>query len=78
MRNGGRTKTVLTKIGPVEIEVPRNRDGSFELVIVPKRKRPLDGINQIVLSLGARGLTTGEIAAQHGAFSRWSTFTCNT
>ncbi len=63
MRNGTRTKTVLTEIGPVEIEVPRDRDGSFEPVIVPKRKRRLDGIDQIVLSLSARGLTTGEIAA---------------
>jgi transposase-like protein len=63
MRNGLRTKTVLTEIGPVQIEVPRDRDGSFEPVIVPKRKRRLDGIDQIVLSLTARGLTTGEIAA---------------
>lgn len=63
MRNGTRTKTVLTEIGPVEIEVPRDRDGSFEPVIVPKRRRRLDGIDQIVLSLTARGLTTGEIAA---------------
>lgn len=60
MRNGTRAKTVLTEIGPVEIEVPRDRDGSFEPVIVPKRKRRLD---EIVLSLSARGLTTGEIAA---------------
>jgi transposase-like protein len=63
MRNGTRTKTVLTEIGPVEIEVPRDRDGTLTPVIVPKRKRRLDGIDQIVLSLTARGLTTGEIAA---------------
>src|SRR6218665_1556065 len=63
MRNGTRSKTVLTEIGPVEIGVPRDREGSFEPVIVPKRKRRLDGIDQIVLSLSARGLTTGEIAA---------------
>ncbi|MDQ1215469.1 putative transposase [Microbacterium arborescens] len=63
MRNGTRVKTVLTEIGPVEIEVPRDRDGSFEPVIVPKRKRRLDGVDQIVLSLTARGLTTGEVAA---------------
>jgi putative transposase len=62
-RNGTRTKTVLTEVGPVEIEVPRDRDGSFEPVIVGKRQRRLDGIDQIVLSLTARGLTTGEIAA---------------
>ncbi|CAA9222291.1 MAG: Mobile element protein [uncultured Arthrobacter sp.] len=63
MRNGTRVKTVLTEIGPVQIEVPRDGDGSFEPVIVPKRKRRLDGIDQVVLSLSARGLTTGEIAA---------------
>jgi len=62
-RNGTRTKTVLTEIGPVQIEVPRDRDGSFEPAIVRKRQRRLDGIDQLVLSLTARGLTTGEIAA---------------
>ena len=62
-RNGTRAKTVLTEVGPVEIEVPRDRDGSFEPVIVRKRQRRLDGIDQIVLSLTARGLTTGEVAA---------------
>jgi transposase-like protein len=62
-RNGTRTKTVLTQIGPVPIEVPRDRDGSFDPQIVRKRQRRLDGIDQLVLSLTARGLTTGEIAA---------------
>ena len=62
-RNGTRTKTVFTEIGPVEIEVPRDREGSFEPQVVRKRQRRLDGIDQIVLSLTARGLTTGEIAA---------------
>ena len=62
-RNGRREKTVLTEIGPVTIEVPRDRDGSFEPVIVGKRRRRLNGIDQIVLSLTARGLTTGEICA---------------
>jgi putative transposase len=62
-RNGTRTKTVLTEVGPVEVEVPRDRDGSFDPVIVRKRQRRLDGIDQIVLSLTARGLTTGEISA---------------
>ena len=62
-RNGTRPKTVLTEIGPVEIEVPRDRDGSFTPQLVRKRQRRLDGIDQIVLSLSARGLTTGEVAA---------------
>ena len=62
-RNGTRSKTVLTEIGPVEIDVPRDRDGSFEPAIVRKRQRRLDGVDQLVLSLTARGLTTGEISA---------------
>jgi putative transposase len=62
-RNGTRAKTVLTEIGPLEIEVPRDRDGSFDPVIVGKRQRRLAGIDQVMLSLTARGLTTGEVAA---------------
>ena len=62
-RNGTRTKTVFTEIGPVQIEVPRDRDGTFEPAIVKKRQRRLSGVDQIILSLSARGLTTGEISA---------------
>lgn len=62
-RNGTRTKTVVTEIGPVQIEVPRDRDSSFEPAIVAKRQRRLTGIDEIVLSLTARGLTSGEVAA---------------
>jgi transposase-like protein len=60
---------VLTEIGPVEIEVPRDGDASFSPTIVRKRQRRLDGIDgidgidEIVLSLTDRGLTTGEVAA---------------
>lgn len=62
-RNGHRSKTVLTESGPVPIEVPRDRDASFEPQIVRKRQRRLDGIDAMVLSLSAKGLTTGEISA---------------
>jgi transposase-like protein len=62
-RNGVRSKTVLTEIGPVEIDVPRDTDASFEPQIVKKRQRRLTGVDEIVLSLTARGLTTGEISA---------------
>ena len=62
-RNGTRTKTVITAVGPVQIDVPRDRDGTFEPVIVRKRQRRLDDVDQIVLSLTARGLTTGEVSA---------------
>jgi transposase-like protein len=64
VRNGTRPKTVLTEAtGQVEIDVPRDRDGSFQPVIVKKRQRRLTGVDEIVLSLYARGLTTGEISA---------------
>lgn len=62
-RNGRRAKTVLTDIGPVQVEVPRDRDGSFEPQIVKKRQRRLSGVDEMVLSLSARGLTHGEISA---------------
>ena len=63
-RNGTRSKTVLTdSVGPVEIEVPRDRAGTFTPVIVPKRKRRLSDIDEVILSLYAKGLTTGEISS---------------
>ncbi len=55
IRNGTRSKTVLTEVGPVQIDVPRDRDGSFEPKIVKKRQRRLTGVDEIVLSLTARG-----------------------
>ena len=64
VRNGTRSKTVLTEAsGHVEIDVPRDRDGSFEPQIVRKRQRRLSGVDEMVLSLYAKGLTTGEISA---------------
>ncbi|GAA1083295.1 hypothetical protein GCM10009663_28090 [Kitasatospora arboriphila] len=62
-RNGVRAKTVLTDVGPVEIEVPRDREGSFDPQIVKKRQRRLTGVDEMVLSLSARGLTHGDISA---------------
>jgi putative transposase len=62
-RNGTRTKTVLTEVGPVPVDVPRDREGSFEPQIVRKRQRRLSGVEDMVLSLSAKGLTTGEISA---------------
>jgi putative transposase len=62
-RNGSRSKTVLTEVGEVDIDVPRDRDGSFEPQIVKKRQRRLSGVDELVISLAAKGLTTGEIAA---------------
>ena len=62
-RNGRRGKTVLTDVGPVEIVVPRDRDGSFEPKLLPKHARRLPGVEDLVISLSAKGLTTGEICA---------------
>lgn len=54
---------MLTAVGPVEITVPRDRDGSFEPKIVAKRQKRLTGVDEMVISLAAKGLTTGEISA---------------
>ncbi|WP_433304450.1 IS256 family transposase [Actinoplanes sp. CA-030573] len=62
-RNGSRGKTVLTEVGPIDIKVPRDRDGSFEPQIVKKRQRRLSGVEDMVISLSAKGLTIGEIQA---------------
>jgi transposase-like protein len=62
-RNGVRSKTVLTDVGPVEIDVPRDRESSFEPRIVAKRQKRLTGVDEMVISLSAKGLTTGEISA---------------
>jgi putative transposase len=64
VRNGARPKTVLTEgSGQVGIDVPRDRAGTFEPQIVRKRQRRLTGVDEMVLSLYAKGLTTGEISA---------------
>jgi putative transposase len=62
-RNGSYQKTVKTDVGPVELRMPRDRDGTFEPVTVPKHVRRLEGFGANVLSLYAKGLTTGEIQA---------------
>lgn len=64
VRNGTRGKTVISDAaGEVRVEVPRDREGTFEPQIVKKRQRRLADVDEIVLSLYAKGLTTGEISA---------------
>jgi putative transposase len=64
VRNGTRAKTVLSgNSGPVSIDVPRDRAGTFDPQMVKKRQRRLGEVDEIVLSLYAKGLTTGEISA---------------
>jgi hypothetical protein len=62
-RNGRRGKSALTEAGPVSIEVPRDREGSFEPRLVKKRQRRLTGLDNLVISLSAKGLTHGAIGA---------------
>ncbi|WP_431860045.1 IS256 family transposase, partial [Micrococcus terreus] len=62
-RNGKTTKSVQTLQGPVQITVPRDRNGSFEPVIVPKRARRLGKVEDMILSLYARGMTTRDIGS---------------
>ena len=62
-RNGHRAKTVLTEAGPVHVDVPRDRDASFTPKIVAKRQRRMAGVDDLVISLVAKGLTTGEVQA---------------
>src|ERR687885_1852944 len=62
-RNGRRGKTLLTEVGPVDIAVPRDRDATFAPGVVPKRSRRLGGVEDLVVSLSAKGLTHGEICA---------------
>jgi putative transposase len=63
VRNGHSPKTVRTEIGPVTVKVPRDRAGTFEPVLVPKHARRLTGFDEAVVSLYAKGMTTGDIAA---------------
>jgi len=62
-RNGRRSKTLITDIGPVPIDVPRDRDATFRPSIVAKRQRRFGGVDNLVISLTAKGLTTGEVCA---------------
>ena len=60
-RNGTTKKTVLTDVGSLELDVPRDRDGTFEPQVVPKRVRRLPGFDDKVIALYARGLSTRDI-----------------
>jgi transposase-like protein len=60
-RNGYSTKTVTTESGPVQLQVPRDRDGTFEPQLVKKGQRRLEGFDEKVLALYARGMSTRDI-----------------
>src|SRR5581483_12049290 len=61
-RNGLTSKTLITEHGPVEVELPRDRDGSFEPQIVPKHQRRFAGFDDKIISMYARGMSTREIS----------------
>src|SRR6476659_6480999 len=60
-RNGSTSKTLLTDVGAVDLEVPRDRAGSFDPKIVRKGQTRLDGFNDRIIALYARGMTTRDI-----------------
>jgi transposase-like protein len=70
-RNGAYPKTITTEIGPVQVDMPRDRNGTFEPATVPKYTRRLDGLSGNVISLYAKGLTTGDI--QNHLFEMYGT-----
>lgn len=63
-RNGYSKKTVKTELGPVQIDIPRDRKGDFEPKIVPKHQRSVNGIEDKILGLYAIGMTTRDISEQ--------------
>ncbi len=65
-RNGTSQKTLRTQDGPVTVELPRDRDASFEPRIVPKHGRSFDGFDEQILALYAGGMTTRDISAHLG------------
>jgi hypothetical protein len=60
-RNGRSPKTLQTEVGPIEVEVPRDREGSFEPQLVPKHQRRLSGFDERILALYACGMSTRPI-----------------
>jgi putative transposase len=63
-RNGRSSKTIQSKDGAMELEVPRDRNGSFEPQVVRKGQRRIDGIDDMIIALYARGLSTRGIQEQ--------------
>jgi len=63
-RNGSYTKTLTTEQGAFDIEVPRDRDGEFEPAIVPKRTTRINGLDQKILTLYAKGMSLSDIQQQ--------------
>lgn len=63
-RNGKTSKTVKTTLGEIDLEIPRDRNSSFEPVLIPKRSRKVEAVEDLIISLYARGMTVRDIEAQ--------------
>ena len=63
-RNGHGTKTIKTSLGEAQIKVPRDRDSSFNPMIVPKRKNMIDGVENVIISFYAKGMSNSDIEEQ--------------
>ncbi len=63
-RNGHSTKTIKSSLGEAQISVPRDRDSSFNPMIVKKRQNTIDGIENVIISLYAKGMTVSDIEEQ--------------
>ena len=61
-RNGSSVKTLSTEVGPVTVAVPRDRDGSFDPALVPKQARRSGGLDAVIISLYAKGMSVRDIA----------------
>ena len=62
-RNGGSDKTLLTERGPVRVTLPRDRDGSFEPILIPKHERRFRGFDERIVAMYGRGMSVREIQA---------------
>ncbi|SCB18867.1 Transposase (or an inactivated derivative) [Cupriavidus alkaliphilus] len=62
-RNGKSAKTVLTEDGPLRVDIPRDRDGSFDPILIPKHERRFTGFDDKIIAMYARGMTVREIQA---------------
>ena len=71
-RNGSSAKTLNTEVGPVRLAVPRDRDGSFVPALVPEQATRSDGLNAVIISLYAKGMTCGISPGTCGRRPGWT------
>ncbi len=62
-RNGASGKTVITERGPLRVDLPRDREGSFEPLLIPKHERRFTGFDERIIAMYARGMSVREIRA---------------